>query len=59
MSVADINDPKTLKKLIYIMADSIGAMQEIINKLDGPIPQRALSKLIRLADRADKIKSAN
>jgi hypothetical protein len=41
------------------MSDAISIMQEIINTLDGPIPSNLVDKLVKLGDKAERIKNAN
>lgn len=59
MGIEDITDVKTLRRLASITADAIGVMQEIINGLEGPIPDHLLEKLDKLADEAERLKNFN
>jgi hypothetical protein len=59
MTKENTREIEKLKSLVDIMSDAISIMQEIINTLDGPIPSNLVDKLVKLGDKAERIKNAN
>lgn len=48
-----------MKTMVLLLKEAIGVMQEIINGLDGKIPDHLIEKLEKIAEESERIRNAN
>ena len=59
MSIESIKDIEQLRKLAYILCDAIDVLHKIVLKMEGDPPSDLVEKLVKLADKSERIKNAN